>query len=541
MASEVVTDAPTTVQRHGSSVQYAALAATAAVLGVLTIPSTVIALWTMWTTDALKSVGMAVPIVSLVLILRAWKSIGWRSEGSWWGLGLLLAAMAGSWVEGRASLILIVSPEVMRVFPPAALVFLTYGTGMVLLFGGARLLRAALFPVLLLLLVNPVSGAFAQRIDLPLQRISAEIARGMAMHLGQNLTPDKLRLMFTPDFGMFIAPGCNGLRGAVTMGLVALVAGYVYRFRWIATAAVTMGAILLGYLFNLLRLCALVLYYLVALHLPRLQDKAEQADYVIGAALFLIATLLLFSVIHWLRDRSPQPYKAADEEGELQNPVAVSWAKLLAVAMVAIASLPGWPVAIAESRASVPTVTAAAQSFPERIGEYVLQRTWNETLQEGPIIYMWAEYVPAGGGIPVAIGISPVSNWHNPLICRSVRGDDPVWQGQLTLATAESPVQFSAGFYNDGVTQTLDVSTLCSMGKCGEYATERSHMGFLLSFPTLRPGMMANSRRSTRVLLRVEALDPTQSSDGVRNRLDDDLRRFLAGVPLSRLTGEVAE
>ena len=49
---------------------------------------------------------------------------------------------------------------------------------------------------------------------------------------------------------MFIAPGCNGIRGAVTMGLIALIAGYIYRFRWYAHVAVVAGAVLLGYVFN---------------------------------------------------------------------------------------------------------------------------------------------------------------------------------------------------------------------------------------------------------------------------------------------------
>src|SRR5438270_8643914 len=113
------------------------------------------------------------------------------------------------------------------------------------------------------------------------------------MHLGQPLTPDHLRLMFTPEFGMFIAPGCNGIRGSVTMALIAIFAGYVYRFRWYNNAVLLTGAVLLGYFFNLVRLCTLVLYYIVALHFPWLQNRAEMADYILGGALFLCATFLL--------------------------------------------------------------------------------------------------------------------------------------------------------------------------------------------------------------------------------------------------------
>ena len=50
---------------------------------------------------------------------------------------------------------------------------------------------------------------------------------------------------------------------------------YVYRFRWYANAAVVAGAILLGYVFNFARLCTLILYYIVALHVPWLRSRAE--------------------------------------------------------------------------------------------------------------------------------------------------------------------------------------------------------------------------------------------------------------------------
>jgi len=121
------------------------LATILAVLGTATIAPSVLVLWTMWTNDALKSVGMAIPVVSLVLILRAWKSIGWERQGSWWGLALILTAAAGSWIEGRANLVLVLSPETSRIFPPASLVVLLYGAGVVLLMGGTRLLRLACF------------------------------------------------------------------------------------------------------------------------------------------------------------------------------------------------------------------------------------------------------------------------------------------------------------------------------------------------------------------------------------------------------------
>src|ERR1700722_3265046 len=309
-----VTELPPLVTREKvtfSPTQAAGLAALLAVLGLSAVWPTAVLLWDLWTQDALKSIGMFIPLISFVLVLRAWRSLGWEMDGSWWGLVILVVTTVAVHVRDQSILVLVLSPRWSIYVPPHSLVFFAYGAGVVLLFGGTRLFRAALFPLLLLWFVNPIPHIFNVFVDLPLQRASAHVARSFAIALGQPLSSDQLRLMFTPEFGMFIAPGCNGIRGAVTMGFIALIAGYVYRFRWYAHAAVVAGAVLLGYVFNFARLCILVLYYLVALHFTSLQDKAEMGDYIIGACLFLIATLLLFYAINRLREAPGQTPSAS--------------------------------------------------------------------------------------------------------------------------------------------------------------------------------------------------------------------------------------
>ena len=127
-----------------------AFAAVLAVLGVSTIWSTMSALWSLWTTDALKSIGMFVPLVSFVLILRAWRSLNWELAGSWWGLAILLATTIVVHLRDQSVLLLVLSPQWTIIVPPYSLVMFAYGAGVVLLFGGARLFRAALFPLVLL-------------------------------------------------------------------------------------------------------------------------------------------------------------------------------------------------------------------------------------------------------------------------------------------------------------------------------------------------------------------------------------------------------
>jgi exosortase J len=522
----------------------AGIVAGLAILGVSTIWSTGENLWSLWTTDALKSIGMIIPVVSFLLILRAWRSLGWEMDGSWWGFGLLVATAVVVKLREQAVMVLVLSPQWNLNIPPLSVVAFGYGVGLVVLFGGRRLFRAALFPLILLLFVNPVPHLFNVYVDLPLQRASAHVARGFAMALGQPLSPDKLRLMFTPDFGMFIAPGCNGIRGAMTMGLIALVAGYLYRFRWRAHAAVVLGAILLGYLFNFVRLCVLVLFYLVALHFPWLQDRAENADYLIGAALFFVAVYLLYVVIQRLGSKPGEDSTGVLTLPQVEPEAAVAGGKfyihaaamsvLVAVGLFSVVNQMLAPGPSAELRADE---TAMGQ-FPERVGNYTLARRWNENLIGGALLFHWAEYAPtAGDGSHIQIGVSPVLGSHDTLVCHTARGEDPIWHGEQVFGTAgDGPISFSASFYNDGATQYLEATTLCTGSSCGEFSSPRGHLGFVYSRMHASTLLSQNAQRPIPVLLRTETIDTTLPADTARGQLSSDLTSFLSAVSLDSLT-----
>ena len=162
----------------------AALASLLAILGLSTIWSTVNALWGLWMTDALKSIGMLIPLVSFVLILRVWRSLGWEMDGNWWGLVILVVTSVAVHVRDQSILVLVLSPQWSIYVPPHSLVVFAYGAGVVLLFGGTRLFRASLFPLVLLWFVNPIPHIFNVLVDLPLQRTSAHVARAFAIALG---------------------------------------------------------------------------------------------------------------------------------------------------------------------------------------------------------------------------------------------------------------------------------------------------------------------------------------------------------------------
>jgi exosortase J len=253
-------------------------------------------LWMLWTTDPLRSIGILLPPASLLLCLRAWRGREWRTaDGSWWGLALVALSLLTTWLLPRVQIGMIV-PSGGTIIVFFGLLIWMFVSGVVVLFGGVAAWRLAAFPLALLLFVNPVPIWFVDAIDLPLQHMAARVTRDLAAALGMALTGTRLQLMFAPSLGMFIAPGCNGLRGAVAMGYLALVIGYLYLMRPALHAVYVASAVLLAYGFNLVRLCSLVACYWLALRLPQLARHMTGADYVIGASWFFVAGLFLFQV-----------------------------------------------------------------------------------------------------------------------------------------------------------------------------------------------------------------------------------------------------
>ncbi len=531
---EPIEERPLELRSDAALPAYAVWASLLAVCGVAAIWPTVLLLWALWTTDPLKSIGGLIPLVSLWLILRVWRVLRWEARGSWWGLGLLAATIVAVHLRDRAVLELVLGPSWSITLPPHSVVAFAYASGAVLLFGGGQLWRAARFPVALMLLVNPVPHVLNRFVDLPLQHASAETARGLAHALGQRLTPDQLSLMFTPDFGMFIAPGCNGLRGAVAMGLMALIAGYLYRFRLGVWALVTAGGFLLGYAFNLLRLCVLVLYYVAALRWRWLQGHAEGADYCFGAALFFCAAVLLCAAVRRFAleagPRSPALPRVAGTDGGSAEAHGRWYRGAAFLALVLGSAVPfaraWWP-----GRQGLIPVTQMPLRFPQAMGPYRLRRTWTESLATGQVLFEWADYGVPGAATTVSFGISPVLGAHDTLLCHVARGEDWLWRGSLVLPTPSAPVPFTAALFNDGATEYMEASTVCSQGGCGQWASERTHFGLVYSRMDPRTLWGTKLARPVPVLLRVETGDPTLPAPLARARLTEQLRAFSAYAP----------
>ncbi len=512
------------------------------VFGSLGLSKTLIYLWGIWTGDPLLSIGMFIFLASFILVLRVWRQNHWELRGTWWGLlpvalAFFLNAFRGNlswyWFAGRLSFNLL----------PAALSVLLYAFGVVLFFGGTRVARQAWFPLALLLFSQPLPEIVARLVDLPLQSLAAHVARSFASLIGFPPTnPELLKLMFAPDFGMFIAPGCDGLRGAITMAYTALIAGYLKRVsipRWFFYVS---GALLLGYLFNLIRLCALVIYYRIAVGHPALEHVAKQFDYVVGGCLFLAAAALFLWVITRKEDHkgavginSMSQVAAGAEEPRLNY-----W-KIGALAVLAlIFAVPGvhairdhQEIEAVSGRIGELTSQQLDDLMPKKLGDYDLNRAWQQQLNNAIALECAAYKASGSNEITLCVWLLPTP--HNVHDSLSVHGEVPEMRGSSSFLVAQGrTVSFDTAFYSDGITDTLAGNAFCTPSACLPSRTHNEdglHIGFVDPVDVSRQG-----GRAVPILFQVETAHSDTPQETTYKVLSADAQRFLGGVDLNGIS-----
>jgi exosortase J len=499
-------------------------------VGCLGIYREISFLWACWTTDPLRSVGMLIPPASIVLTLRVWRQNGWEMRGTWWGLVVIALAFFLSLLRQNVMLLAVAGRATLALIP-VSLPVCVYGNGIVLLFAGTRVWRKAWFPLGLLLLSQPVPFLSNELIDIPLQNISARVARSFATLIGFAPTTPQLRLMFSPNFGMFIAPGCDGIRGAVTMGYVALVLGYLKRVSVIRWVALVTGAVLLGYLFNFTRLCVLVLYYRAALGHPTMENLAKQADYAIGSCLFLTATLLFLRLA---RSKQAKPVSPQVPPGnESHNPrilnVCIKCAAFALVIMMALA-LPS--SAFRYTRQPAPGPFSFAGRMPKQVGEFALARTWYE--QQGGVTVEQNGAFSAPGSDEVILGVwvAPVFRFHDAQQCWLARGlrPDTLTTRQFITAGGQS-IALSTGFYSDGITDSIVVTAACTPASCSQFQQLPSskEIGFLFLKPRMDEFSDSGSHPVS-IMVRIDTVHTSAPKSVTYGILANDAQRFLVGL-----------
>lgn len=517
------------------------LLATLVAIGSLGLSPQFISLWTIWTTDPLRSIGMLIAPASIILLLREWRQKGWELRGTWWGM-VPLALSFVSILSSRSLILSIGSGEQTINLIPHVLPIYLYASGVVLLIAGVGLWKKAWFPLALLLCLQPVPAFLITSFDLPLQGLSAHIARSFAVLIGFPPTSTELlRLMFTPDFGMFIAPGCDGMRGAVTLGYVALVAGYLKRVSLIRWFLYVTGAVLLGHLFNLIRLCTLVVYYRIAAGHPALENIAKQADYVIGGCLFMVAALLFMWVVlrkgYQEHERDSLPTSAINVEGRPEK--LFTWKTAAFTGLAVIAAVPGVHAIIlnrdslaATERGSDLSARELDDRVPRELGGYRLIRTWQE--QEGSSTVMENAAYVRGASEEITVGIWLHPTGHSVHESWMTHGASPLMRADRSFVTADGKtVSFDSAFYMDGTTDSFAGNTYCSPAYCA--AALESESGIHLSFAK-SADFTTRGARLVPIYFRVEKVHTSGPQDIACKELLNESQSFLAGVKFSEFS-----
>ncbi len=488
------------------------------------------ALWEIWSSDGLRSVGALFSVAAIGLSFRAWRGQNWRNSGTWWGLLPIAAVIVAANLASNSPAGLSLPIAGFISLPSTGLLLWTYVSGAVLLCGGAKAWRSTIFPLALLLFVNPLPQFFPAVIDLHLQYMAAHIARSFAYALGVPVSGAKLALMFTPRFGMFIAPACNGLRGAVSMGFIALVLGYVSELGAVRHIAYVIGAVIVGYALNLVRLCGLVLFYWLAIRVQSFRGHAVGADYFIGGLLFFLAATFLSAVCKMNRGRtggaSPaDAERLAEEDAEglteidrletarpelerrrdMRRPLT-RLAALTAMLLffVAAARIGQSNAAYSRNIAGSVADDASGALLPAAIGPYRIASRWRNDPhgwepEEGAL------YSRGAGADPVQLDLrlNP-ARLHNGVGCYLVSGEMLTSERLRTVRTADTVAAFDVAFTSDGDGIRLVAATECFEQACTE--TRLFGWGIVMPQLTLKSLLVHAVTRPARPLVAVSIM-----------------------------------
>ncbi len=235
--------------------------------------STLHGMFQQWISDEDMGHGLAVPFVVLWIVWRERKR--WRSHAlqpSAWGL-VLLAAGAAMHVAGTLGVGLFAS----------SVAFLVSVAGLVVCFGGWRLLRSWSFPLLLALFMLPKLAIVYNQVTLPLQLAASKLATGILTTAGIGVVREG-NILDVHGHRVAVAEACNGIRYLLPLGFVAVLFAYLADPKPWMRAAVLAATIPLAILANAFRVAA-------SAWVPAFDSGAPHE--LLGVAIFALSLALL--------------------------------------------------------------------------------------------------------------------------------------------------------------------------------------------------------------------------------------------------------
>ncbi|MGH9533793.1 MAG: exosortase/archaeosortase family protein [Terriglobales bacterium] len=168
---------------------------------------------------------------------------------------------------------------------------------------GRRVFRAGLFPWLFLLLIIPFPPFLVQHSIYGLQAGSTTLSDWVFRLLGVPVFRHGFDLAL-PGVTIRVAKECSSIRSSQALAITALLAGYLYlRSPW-RRAVLVLVAVPFSVVKNAIRICTLCL---LALHVNPgfLYGRLHRQG---GFVFFIIALLLLWPLLVWLRRQELRPH-----------------------------------------------------------------------------------------------------------------------------------------------------------------------------------------------------------------------------------------
>lgn len=180
-----------------------------------------------WSTDEDVGHGFLVPIVAGYLVWQRRETLlGLNLKPAWgWGLALLAWGGLQAWVGTLGA----------ELFLQRSALLITL-VGLLLVLGGTALVRALVFPLLLLLFMIPIPKVIYGQITFPLQLFASRVAESVLELVGIPVLRDG-NILELASQKLSVAEACSGIRSLLSLTFLALVYGYFFEkriwMRWV--------------------------------------------------------------------------------------------------------------------------------------------------------------------------------------------------------------------------------------------------------------------------------------------------------------------
>jgi exosortase len=169
-----------------------------------------------WSDDPNYSHGFLVPILSAYFVWeRRQKLLGISRQPSAWGLLLLLSGVCLLFLGHIGAELFLMRSSMLVVI-----------TGLVLYFGGWKILPALLFPLAFLLFMVPLPAIILNTITFPLQLLAAKLST-VSLQLIHLPVYREGNIIFLPHTTLEIVEACSGIRSLVSLLALAVVFAYM--------------------------------------------------------------------------------------------------------------------------------------------------------------------------------------------------------------------------------------------------------------------------------------------------------------------------